>query len=242
MAFIHGKSAQVLHNEFDLSSYFNDASISRSVETAETTSFGATAKSYIVGLADGTISLSGMFDGSANAIDAEITDVLGDNAGSVISISPSGSTAIGTRILSATGKLTSYDVSAPVGDVVAANAEFQADAGIGNAVSLAALATITTTTTGASVDNGASSTNGGFATLHVTANTMNDATVCKVQHSSDDVVFVDLVTFTSVATIIVTAERKTVANGTTVNRYLRAVATPAGAGNFTYHINFARQN
>ena len=242
MAFIHGKSAQVLHNEFDLSSYFNDASVSRSVETAETTSFGATAKSYIVGLTDGTISLSGMFDGSANAIDQEMTDVFGVNDGSVISISPSGSTAIGTRILTATGKITSYEVSSPVGDVVAANAEFQADAGVGNAVSLAALATITTTTTGASVDNGASSTNGGFATLHVTANTMDNATVCKIQHSSDDSVFVDLVTFTSVATTVVTAERNTVANGTTVNRYLRAVATPAGAGNFTYHINFARQN
>lgn len=242
MAFIHGKSAQVLHNEFDLSSYFNDASISRSVETAETTAFGATAKAYIVGLTDGTISLSGMFDGAANAIDAEMTDVFGVNAGSVISISPSGSTAIGTRILTATGKLTSYEVSSPVGDVVAANAEFQADAGIGNAVSLAALAAITTTTTGTSVDNGASSTNGGFATLHVTANTMNAATVCKVQHSSDNSTWADLVTFTSVATTVVTAERKTVANGTTVNRYLRAVATPAGAGSFTYHINFARQN
>ena len=242
MAFIHGKSAQVLHNEFDLSSYFNDASISRSAETAETTSFGATAKSYIIGLTDGTISLSGMFDGAANAIDAEMTDVFGSNDGSVISISPSGSTAIGTRILTATGKLTSYEVSSPVGDVVAANAEFQADAGIGNAVSLAALATVTTTTTGTSVDNGASSTNGGFATLHVTANTMDAATVCKIQHSSDDSTFADLVTFTSVGTTVVTAERKTVANGTTVNRYLRAVATPAGAGNFTYHINFARQN
>ena len=242
MAFIHGKAAQVLHNEFDLSSYFNDASVSRSVETAETTAFGATAKAYITGLTDGTISLSGMFDGAANAIDAEMTDVFGSNDGSVISISPSGVTTIGTRMISATGKLTSYEVSAPVGDVVAANAEFQADAGIGNAVSLAALAAITTTTTSTSNDNAASSANGGFATLHVTANTMNGATVCKVQHSSDNSTFADLTTFTSVPLSTTTAERKTVANGTTVNRYLRAVATAAGAGSFTYHINFARQN
>jgi len=241
MAFIHGKSAIVLQNEFNLSTYFNDISASRSVETAETTSFGSSAKSYITGLVDGTISLSGMFDGAANAIDAEMTDVLGVNAGAVLSASVSGVTTIGTRMISATGKLTSYEVTAPVGDVVSANAEFQADDGIGNAVSLAALGAITTTTTGTSVDNGASSSNGGFATLHVTANTMNDATVCKVQHSADNSTWADLQSFTSVATTVVTAERIKVANGTTVNRYLRAVATPAGAGSFTYHINFARQ-
>ena len=241
MAFIHGKSAIVLQNEFNLSSYFNDVSISRSIETAETTAFGASAKAYIVGLIDGTLSLSGMFDGAANAIDAEMTDVLGVNAGAVISVSVSGVTTIGTRMISTTGKLTSYEVTSPVGDVVSANAEFQADDGIGNAVSLAALAAITTTTTGTSVDNAASSANGGFATLHVTANTMNAATVCKVQHSSDNSTWADLQAFTSVPSTTVTAERIKVANGTTVNRYLRAVATPAGAGSFTYHINFARQ-
>ena len=240
MAFIHGKSAVVLNNEFNLSTYFNDISISRSVETAETTAFGASAKAYIVGISDGTISLGGMFDGAANAIDAEITDMIGSTSG-VVSISASGVTTIGTRMISATGIVTSYEVSAPVGDVVSASAEFQADDGVGNAVSLAALAAITTTTTGTSVDNAASSANGGFATLHVTANTMNGATVCKVQHSSDNSTWADLQTFATVATTITTAERLKVANGTTVNRYLRAVATAAGAGSFTYHINFARQ-
>lgn len=242
MAFIHGKSAQVLHNEFDLSSYFNDASVSRSVETAETTAFGATAKAYITGLTDGTISLSGMFDGAANAIDAEMTDVFGNNDGSVISISPSGVTTIGTRMISATGKLTSYEVSSPVGDVVAANVEFQADAGVGSAVSLHALGAETATVNSASVDNSASSSNGGFATLHVTVNTMDGNSVFKVQHSSDDSTWADLSTFSTVATTVISAERKTVANGATVNQYLRAVLTTAATGSITYHINFARQN
>lgn len=240
MAFIHGKSAVILNNEFNLSAYFNDISISRSVETAETTAFGASAKAYIVGISDGTISLSGMFDGAANAIDAEMTDLIGSTSG-VVSISASGVTTIGTRMVSATGIVTSYEVSAPVGDVVSANAEFQADDGVGNAVSLAALAAVTTTTTGTSVDNTASSANGGFATLHVTANTMNGATVCKVQHSADNSSWADLQSFASVPATTKASERLKIANGTTVNRYLRAVATAAGAGSFTYHINFARQ-
>jgi hypothetical protein len=241
MAFVHGKSAQVLHNEYDLSAYFNDLSASRSVETAETTAFGSSAKTYIVGLSDGTISLSGMFDGAAGAVDAEMTDILGSNSGAVITISTAASLALGTRVISATGKLTSYEVSAPVGDVVAANAEFQADSGLGNGISLHALSAETATGTSSSHDNSASTANGGFGTLHVTANTMNNNTVFKVQHSSDGSTWADLVTFTTVATTVVTAERVTVAAGTTVNRYLRSSWTASGAGSITFHINFARR-
>lgn len=240
MAFLHGKSAQVLHNEFDLSGYFNEISTKRDVETAETTAFGSSAKSYIVGLKDGTISLSGMFDGSANAIDAEMTDVLGDNTGGVITISLTGVTTIGTRVTTATGKMTSYEVSSPVGDVVSANAEFQADAGITEAISLHALGAETATVNSASNDNAVSSADGGAANLHVTANTMNAGDVLKVQHSADNSTWADLVTFTTVPTVTKTAERKTVAAGTTVNRYLRSTLTASGAGSITYHINFAR--
>jgi len=240
MAFLHGKSAQVLHNEFDLSSYFKEISVSRMAETAETTAFGNSAKTYITGLTDGTLSLTGMFEGSSNGVDKEMTDVIGDNTGGIISISVSGATTIGTRMMSATGKLTAYEVSAPVADVVSITAQFQADSGIGNAISLHALGADTATANNTSVDNTTSSTNGGYATLHVTANTMNGTDIFKVQHSSDNSTWADLSTFSTVASTTVTAERKTVASGTTVNRYLRSTLTAAGTGSITYHINFAR--
>lgn len=241
MPFIHGKGTIVLCNEFDLSGYFNEASASRSVETAETTTFGNSAKTYITGLADGTLSLGGLFEGSANATDKELTDILGDNAGMVISVAPEGSLTIGKRTLSLTGKLTSYEISSPVGDVVSASSEFQADEGIGSGVSLHALAAETATGNGTSVDNGASTAIGGFGTLHVTANTMNANTVFKVQHSADNSTWADLATFSTVATTIVTAERVEVASTTTVNRYLRATWTASGTGSITFHINFARR-
>jgi hypothetical protein len=241
MAFIHGKSTVVLCNQFDLSSYFNEASASRSVETAETTTFGSGAKTYIVGLQDGTLSLTGLFDGAADAVDEELTGVLGSNAGMVISVAPAGTLAIGSRVLSLTGKLTSYEVSSPVGDVVSASSEFQADEGIGNAVSLHALSAETATTSSASVDNAASTSNGGFATLHVSANTINNNSVFKVQHSADNSTWADLVTFSTVATTVKTAERVEVASATTVNRYIRSTFTTSGTGSITYHINFARR-
>ena len=241
MAFIHGKSTIVLQNEYNLSSYFNDVSTSRSIETAETTAFGNSAKTYIVGLQDGTISLSGMFDGAANAIDQEMSDIIGTENGGIITVAVGGSLAVGERVLTAQGDLTSYEVSAPVGDVVAANAEFQVDGGVGNGISLHALAAETATGSSASHDNAASSANGGVAQLHVTANTMNNNTVFKVQHSADNSTWADLATFTTVATTVKTAERVTVASGTTVNRYLRSNWTASGAGSVTFHINFARR-
>jgi hypothetical protein len=240
MAFIHGKSTIVLCNEFDLSSFFNEASVSRTVETAETTTFGNSAKTYITGLADGTLSLSGMFDGAASAVDEELTSVLGNNAGMVISVSPVGSLAIGSRVLSLTGKLTSYEISSPVGDVVSASSEFQADEGVGNAVSLHA-GSSTTSGSNASVDNGSSTATGGFATIHVLANTINNNSVFKVQHSADNSTWADLVTFSTVATTVKTAERVEVASATTVNRYIRSTFTTSGTGSITYHINFARR-
>lgn len=241
MAFIHGKSAIVLQNEHNLSSFFNDVSTTRSVETAETTAFGNSAKTYIVGLQDGTISLSGMFDGSANAIDEEMTSIIGTENAGVLTVAVGGSLAIGQRLMTAQGELTSYEVTSPVGDVVAANAEFQVDGGVGNAISLHALAAETASVDSASHDGTASSANGGVAQIHVTANTMDNDSVFKVQHSADNSTFADLATFTTVATTVTTAQRVTVASGTTVNRFLRSSLTASGTGSITFHINFARQ-
>jgi len=241
MAFIHGKGTITLCNEFDLSSYFNEASVSRSIETAETTTFGKSAKTYITGLQDGTLSLGGMFDGAANAIDQELTDVLGVDTGMVITVAPSGSLVIGQPVLSMLGKLTSYEVSAPVGDIVSASSEFQSNEGVGAGFSLHALGAETVTVSSTSVDNAASTALGGFGVLHVTANTMNANCVFKIQHSADNSTFADLVTFSTVATTVKTAERITVASTTTVNRYIRSTLTASGTGSVTYHINFARR-
>lgn len=240
MPFLHGKSTVVLYNQFDLSQYFNEVSASRSIETAETTTFGKSAKTYITGLGDGTLSLNGLFEGSTDATDEEITGVIGTDNGAVISVGITGSLAIGQRVLSMVGEVTSYEISSPVGDVVSASSEFQSEQGIYSAVSLHALSAETATGNGTSVDNTASSSNGGAGALHVTANTMNNNTVFKIQHSTDNSTWADLITFSTVATTIKTSEQKTVTG--TVNRYVRATWTASGTGSITFHINFGRRN
>jgi len=138
-------------------------------------------------------------------------------------------------------KTTSYEVSSPVDDVVSVSFDVQADGGADNGLLLVDLAAVTATGNGTSRDNAASTANGGLAQLHVTANTMDNNTVFKVQHSADNSTFADLVTFATVATTIKTSERVAVASGTTVNRYLRANYTVSGSGSVTFTIAFARR-
>jgi hypothetical protein len=240
MSFRHGKDGRVLVAQYDLSSFLNEMSSSQSIETAETTTFGASAKTYITGLNDGTLSFSGMFDGAANAVSDVFEDIIDNESTPVITMAHDSGLTIGSGCVLAQAKQTAYDITVPVSDVVALSGEFQVTGGLRNGVILAGAVVATTTGEGASVDNAASSALGAVANLHVTANTMDDATVIKVQHSADDSTFADLITFTSVATTVLTSETATAVGS--VNRYLRYQVTPAGSGSITFSISLSRRN
>ena len=126
MAFGHGKSAVFKVDNSagsltDLSAYINEASMPREIETAETTTFGSSAKSYITGLTDATISISGLFDSAADAV---LAGIAGQSATVSFEYGPLGSTASMIKF-SGEAILTSYEVSSPVGDVVTFSADFQ---------------------------------------------------------------------------------------------------------------------
>ena len=239
MAFRHGKSTKVLFGKFNMSAFLNESSVSESVEVAESTTYGKSAKTYIVGLADATVSLSGMFDGDTNASDDVFDTALGDDLGRVITIAPEG-LAVGRRVRICTAKSTSYESSSPVGDVVSVSCEVQSDGGVDAAISLIDLAAVSATANGTSQDGTASSTNGGSANLHVTENTRNGNTTIKVQHSADNSTWADLINFAVVGSATTTAERLVVTG--TVNRYVRIQHTLAGStGTITYQSSFARK-
>jgi len=134
--FKHGKNA---HFSLDgtagtlvvISDTLNEISLPREIETAETTAFGLNDKTYITGLGDATISLSGMFDATVDtAIAGNITNL---KSGSVASLSfeygPSGSAASSPKF---TGEalITSYEISSPVGDVITYSLELQVTGGV----------------------------------------------------------------------------------------------------------------
>lgn len=240
--FAHGKNVNVFLDEFDFSTYFNDVSASTSVDTAETSAFGTSAKSYIVGHRDGTISLSGMFEGTASTgTDEFFDDALGNATKTKIIVAPQGnSLAAGAIMLVADD--TSYEVSSAIADVVQASAEFQSTDAVEHGKILSSGSAISATGNGTGVDNTTSSTNGGAGFVSVPVNSRNGTIGVKVQHSADNSTFADLVSFTTVTSTQKTSERVEVASLTTINRYLRVVYTVAGSsGSATPVVAFTRR-
>ena len=240
--FRHGKSTAVLLNGEDVSTYFNDATTNRSIETVETTAFGQNSKTYIASLRDGTLSLAGMFDGTTGAIDDILAGIAGADGDAIATVSVDGG-AVGSVCHMVATQETTYEVSSVVSDLVKVSAEFQADGGLDSGRLLASSAVIAsaTTTNGTAVDNAAASSNGGVGHVHATANTRNATTAVKIQHSTDNSTWVDLVTFTAIAISTKSAQRIEVAAGTTVNRYLRSVIVTTGTGSITTSVAFARR-
>jgi hypothetical protein len=236
--FRHGKQTAVLLNGTNMSPFLNEATTTQEIDTAETTPFGIQDKTYIVGLSDATISTSGLFDSTAGASNDVLTGIIAqeDNTFTVL---PEGAVK-GRRSVLANGQLTSYEVSSPVGDVVAISAEVQADGGLFHGVALAGLETTGTSASVAAVDNGAGTSSGVLANLHVVENDHDGTLVVKVKHSVDDVTYTDLVTFSTVSASATVGESITTTG--TVNRYLSADATLAGSsGSVTYHLSVARR-
>ena len=238
--FRHGKNTRVFIDAYDFSAYFNDASASTSIDTAETSAFGTSAKTYITGHTDGTISLSGMFEGTTlTGTDEYFENVLGSATKQKVIVANEGH-ILGGRVVALESDTTSYEVSSPIGDVVQSSAEFQASEGVGHGVLVSNGSAISATGNGTSVDNGAATTNGGVGFLSVPSNTRNGNITVKIQASADNSTFTDLVTFTVVTGSATTSERIEVTG--TVARYLRVNYTVAGStGNATPVVAFTRR-
>jgi hypothetical protein len=251
--FVHGKGTDVYLDEFVMTPYFNTADVTLTNETAEVTSFSDSSKAYILGLADGTLSMSGMWTADTDGSDEELHAILGSATAPNITIAEAGGT-IGNRATIARTHETNYAISNPVADVSTITADFQGTSNAG------ALGTMTygitggfQLTTGSSidynalgaltgVDGTASSTAGGAALLHVPTNSVGGGvTTIKVQHdsASDFSSAADLISFTAVGAGAKTSEM-VVCSGT-VNRYIRATASTAGSsGSITFMVSFAR--
>lgn len=252
MAFRHGKRTGVAVEAEDLTTYLNDSTASHEVETSDVTTYGRDAMEYIVGQRDGSISLEGIFDGDADAIDDELHSRLAveDGAHVLVQQGYASSDGVGLRCNFCKGEAISYEVSAPVDDVVAVSFEAQADGGLFGGVTLhdpdAAGVGFEDAVAGATVDNtsvddrGASTSNGFVAQLHVLSNDLDGDLVVTVEDSSDDSTFATLGTFSTVGSATTTAEQIT---GTgTVERYVRInIDTSAAAsGSAVIAVGFAR--
>ena len=129
--FVHGKNAYLqLDNSagtlVDLSAYCGDIGFPQEVSADETTTFGSSDKTYIVGLGDAKLSFSGKFDAT---LDAHMQGVIAaQQAGTLTTASgvfgPAGSASGKVKYTFET-IVTSYEVSEKVSDVVEFKAELQ---------------------------------------------------------------------------------------------------------------------
>jgi hypothetical protein len=131
MPFVHGRNAFIqLDNSAgtltSLTSIANEVSYSMSIDTAETSVFGTSAKQYITGQNDATISISGLFDAtSATVIEGTIDALIaGTLASASIVFGPEGN-GTGKKKISCETIVTSYEIGASVGDVVSLSVELQ---------------------------------------------------------------------------------------------------------------------
>ena len=122
--FVHGKSTDFELDDTggtsrSLSTVLTSVDFPETIDTAETTAFGATSKSYIVGLRDASISVSGLWDAT---VDGYIIGT--EPATRSFIFGPAGTTSSNVKY---TGEciLTNYSVSAPVGDVVTFSLDLQ---------------------------------------------------------------------------------------------------------------------
>ena len=123
--FVHGKSTNFTLDDTagsvrDISNTLTSVDFPDSVDVAETTAFGSSAKSYIVGLTDATISCSGIWD---STVDGYIAGGAEPASRSFV-YGPAGSTSGNVKY---TGEaiVTSYSISNPVGDVVTYTLDLQ---------------------------------------------------------------------------------------------------------------------
>lgn len=239
MAFVHGKGTKVYIDSAEFSSYFNNVDVTKTADVAETTNFGSSgSKTYITGEDDGTFSLTGFFDATA---DATLQPLLGGaDFDLVVGID---GLDTGDRTQFGSANITNYGVSSAVGDAVATSIDAQADNGVTVGLVLNAGAYTTTGVQGTANDNSASSTGGGGAFLIVTSVSGTSPTGdIKIQHSADDSTYADLATFTQATTA--TSEVIKIAEGTTINRYVRVHATIGGTSTPTINaiVGFGRNN
>ncbi len=236
MSRFHGSDARAYLGGRDISADAQNIGFEASVDTHERTTFASDGwHESDPGLGSWTAPIDAFYDGSLGGIGRQLEQLLGASGG-ILSIYLGDADAIGDEgRLGSDSILEKYGEPVNVADLVKLQGALKGSGRAGlEAILLHPNGQETVTGNAASHDGGASSANGGRANLHILA--ITGTWTVKIQHSSDNSTWADLVTFTSATTT--GAETKTVTG--TVNRYLRAVHTEDVAGSLTYVVGFAR--
>ena len=237
MAFLPGYASKIYVNEKAVCATVSSWSAQHQRAVSEVTAMcqtaGNAATSYVPGLMSGTLTMAGPQDSVGQNLHAEIAGAIGSDDALQVTLLPDGDT-IGKWAIFGVFDPTEWTNDANVADAVGFTLSAAADKSIDQGFVIHGHGAETADGNGTAVDRvlPTSSTGGMFAVLHVTAYSGLTSAALKIQHSTDNSVWADLVAFTSVTAVgNQTAE---VAAGTTINRYLRVVTDVTGTGSITF--------
>ena len=228
---IHGKGVRVLCDEKDLSPFLKEVNVSAEMEPSEVTTFGDNDREYIPGLRDATLAFDGLFAASTTAADdiANFFDgSIGGSTKHTFTVDLNRST--GGRAWLLRADETSYDISAPLTDVVSLSVDAQASDGYRGGRMLRPLAAATSTGSNTGVatvgtTSAGGTTGGGVGHFHLTAQSTLTSCIGKIQHSTSGSTWADAITFS--AATAETFQRSTY-SGTVKERVRFTISTLTG--------------
>jgi len=244
VSFLPGYGIRVYANEFDVSGNVAGVNAQHQRATSDVTVVTSTGgMNFVPGLMAGSMALRGPSDSSSD-LQAEILAAVGVDNNLLITALPDG-TAVGKPAMFILADVGEYTMDAAVADALGYVVTATADESVDMGYVLVAPTAITADGNGTAVDRGtslgpgpvANTTGGATASLHVSAYSGFSSVALKIQHSTDNSSWSDLVSFTSVTAV--GWQRIQVARGTQINRYVRAVTDVTGTGSITYLMAFA---
>lgn len=224
------QDVKVVAGGFDLSCYFRSIDLAQEMNLLDSTALCTTgSRSFVTGISERTISGEGYFDQNSTtdalSIDKTFADAFSSTANKLFTVGIDGS-ALGDIAYLMNIKQASYSVQETVGEIIMNMFEAKATLDgsthgwAANGVFLMSQA-VTGTVNVASYDDGVGATTGYFAHCHVTADDFTNMVV-KIQHSTDNSAWSDLITFTAFSGI---GAQQAVNTATSINRYIRAAVT-----------------
>jgi hypothetical protein len=229
MSKYHGIHARIALDELHLSCYADSYDATLGVDMADVSVLCDLGHKYIPGLNNDTLSATGHFDATADAV---VEPQRGASGLSLVTFGPGG-LDVGQFTYHGSVRQSSYATSASVTDRVTFAVNLNVDGSLLPGVSLHPPEAETATGNGTSVDNGASSAGGVSASIH--ASDVTGTLDVKIQDSANNADWADLVTFAQLSA----AGFELGAAAGTVDRYLRAVWT-IGTGPATFTVAVAR--
>jgi hypothetical protein len=193
---------------------------------------------YVPGLMSGTLALRGPQDSVGQGLAAEIEAAKGVDNSFLSTLCPDG-TALGAFAITVLGDASDHEIAASVADAVGFTFTAAADESVDMGFLAHAYQAETATGNGAAVDRGVATANGGVAVLHMPVFTGFTSVTVKLQDSADNATFADLAGATFTAATAIQAERKFLAAGSAIRRYVRTVTTVVGTGSATFLVALA---